>query len=197
MYTYNGAQGWKLASKTLYANQAAGLITAAGVSTSLGVGGQHAELSEAAAELSGVSMATADELYFLIDREELRYMDLTKDLQCEVVFESGTSGGSTGAVWKAFIKGTASGAALGDAVASPDGSITFDAVGNGGTSFIKKTGRKPFNLTSGVLNADEVIVLAIELDAAGSAAADDIRLMLVRLFGTFAPYTDDAVPQTT
>lgn len=172
---------WKLGKKTLWARFAHS-IAAAG--TSLGAGGQIAELSAGASEVHGASMDTADEVYFLVDPkgEDLGDADLTKDLSLELLFESAGGDQDTGVIWGADIKGIAAVEAIGDTKVAADGTIAFDAMTIDAPSKLNLTPRRGFKLASGALAADQLIGLAVTLTSRGDASADEIRLIAARLY---------------
>jgi hypothetical protein len=181
---------WKYGYHTIWPHTAKGLLEVAGVQTSLGAGGAvFSELSLAGSELSGLAMETGDELYDLVDLmgHPGWMMDLTRDIQCQIVFDGGATGGRSGIVWKAFCKGLASGVAMTDVLVSPDGSITFASFTEAAVvSGIFKTEWKPFNVSGAGLATDSFLGVCIELDADGTASADELKLICARLKYTIA-----------
>jgi len=161
---------------------AQGLLTAAGVSASQGAGGQHAALSVADAELTGVTIDLNDELYWELDKAQVNHIDWNHPVLAQVVFESGGGAGDT-PVFKVDIKGIAQDAVYTDAGATPDGTITFPAytvVATGGRAV---TPPQSFGVVD--LSADEGVLVKFTCTNLGSASADEIRLRGVRL--SFVP----------
>jgi len=161
--------------------------------TSFGAGGQIAEVSVGDAEVVGFSVNTADELYWLVDMPW--DIDLRRDILAEVLWESAKSGATAGVAHTLHIKGLAAGAALTDAKSSADGSIAWTAQGCAAPGVLALTGRKPFNVAGTFcteagssqfpreLSAqDEMLLVAYTMTDIGDAAADNIRLLAVRLF---------------
>lgn len=187
------AIGFKLGVVRKYANKFEGLQGAAGVHVSLGVGGQQAEVSAGAANYNGISMATADTVYFLLTP---RWdMDLSRDFWATIGWEMPT-GTDTGVIWKLDMKGVAKGEAVSDAIVAPDASKVFGAVsGNGVNSAICEAGPAAMACAGLFQPAgvpDKVIQCAVTLNNSGDASADEIRLLYVDFAYTVGMTTDEA-----
>ncbi len=97
--------------------------------SSLGAGGQLEPVSVAAAEAHGFAMTDADEIYWLLDMEELWDANLQQDLHFRVLAETETAAAAaTAVIFSLAAKGFASGVALTDCKSTPDGSITFASI---------------------------------------------------------------------
>lgn len=170
----------KLVRHTLWA-RFAHCIAADG--TSLGAGGQVAA-AQADSETHGVSMATSDEIYWLVDPvSDLWMFNLAKDIAAEVVYTSTGGTADTGVDWSLAIKGYVEDAAFGDCKSTPDGSITFAAETTLAAGDIMVTPRRGFALAAADLVGDQMAAVALTLSDSGDASADEIVAMCVRLYG--------------
>lgn len=151
------------------------------------------ELSVAVSELAGLRLDTADELYALIDVNELSHFDLNQDLHALATVESGKTGTTTGVILTMNLKGVSSAEAFTDAKVAPDSTITFPTFNC--TASIPKDTAKQAAAAKGLFVADRFIMLAITCTNKGDAAADDIRLLSITLFGTAAFLTADGHPK--
>lgn len=163
---------------------------------SLGTGTpSHVEVL-AAAQLTGIAMATNDEVFWYLTRNQLWDADLSKDVEARLIFMSTGGASDTGVDFKAFIKGCAAAEAITAANSSADGSITFPAQTIAGANKVEATPFKPFNVPE-TLEDDLLIMLAAELDDSGDASADEIKLLGIELKYTRRICTADGVPERT
>lgn len=174
-----------LGRKTIWYNQMS-LLAVEGtpnILASLGAGTPDiSEAGVAAAEQAGIKMDTADEVYGRVDLKELDF-NPNFDMLGQVVYQVGEASKS-GIDWLLSIKGVANLAAESDAKVSPDGLATFAAGSNVNAGAIVTTEMRAFGLTAGVLADDELLQIAAELDDKGTATADNIWLIAVRLWFT-------------
>lgn len=183
----------KLVARTFYPAGRFGLVN---TDVSAGVGGQKAQVSVAAVELNGLTMATGDDIYMWLDpKGDLWDFDLTKDLHVALVIESAGGAADADIDFTVHLKGVAATIALTDAKVSADGTITFDAVTITTVGGIQVVPAKHANV-AGLFSADEMILMAITLADSGDASADEIRLIAVRVFGTLKFCTDVASEST-
>jgi len=159
--------------------------------TSLGVGGQIAELA-AASELEGISMATGDDIYTALSLRAYDF-DLEQDLQARLLFESTSTDADTGVSWSLAAKGIDVGQVIGDAKVTPDGSVTFaDKTMTSTASVLTATEWASLSVAGelGALDAnnedfiaDALVALAVTLTSSGTASADELKLVAVELRG--------------
>lgn len=186
------AMEWRKGGIKLEAAQANSLLTASGVSVSEG-GGQHAALTGtagAASQLTGTTMATADEMYFILSPySDLWMADLTRDLQFRIAYQGGNAADAS-IVWKAHIAAMASGDDIVDAVASADKVITFPNQTIVATDDFMVTETRGFGLAgTEYVDSDgnpdkDAIVICVELDSSGDASADELVFIYADLLFT-------------
>ena len=187
----------KLFAHTLYANHAQSQLGTAGVGTGQGAGTPLQLAHTGYTGLVGVAMAAAaDEVaWFLDPKGEFSFIDFGRDIQAEVIFEHSATDADT-PVWKAFMKGIAKQAALSDPDSSSDGSITWAAHTCSTTdNSLEVTTRRGFKLTADVLEDDEMVIVNLECDSLGSASANEIILIGLRLYGTLKMTNDPPIPR--
>ena len=140
--------------------------------------------SVAASELAAVALDSNDEVYCLLDLAEF-FVNRETDFSAQLCFEvAGTS--ETGIDFSMHMKGIVAGAAFSDAKSSADKSITFAAAVNTLAGELVITERRSFGFKKGStheLVSDDMIQFAITLDDKGTAAANEIHLHSVRIFG--------------
>ena len=177
---YDESMAYKFGYDRKWANDMEGLQGAAGVSVSLGVGGQQAEVSPNTCEYNGVTMATSDELYFLLNPRKWD-CDFSRDIQALIGFQL-TTGADTGVLWDLHMKGVAVGQALSDAKASADATKAFPAVSGVPAGSVNdgllETVWASMNC-AGLFVGDSMIQCAVTLTNSGDAAGDEIRLLYV------------------
>lgn len=185
------AMKWKYAWAVQWFHQALGILKNTGVSEGAG-GATELTGAVAAAEMTRLPMATADELYFAFDCVcELGDFDLTKDIHCQVLFDTSGGAADTGIDFTAHAKGLLDGVAWTDTKVSADGTITFPAkTTTAGTGSIEKTAWQAFDIGAAAIESDEVLGVAITLADSGDASADEIGLLAVRLRGERQACTD-------
>ena len=127
-------------------------------------------------------MDAADEIVWPIDMKQLWDADLSRDFLIQIAWVN-TAAADAGCVWKVFGKGFASGAALTTPSSAADGTITYAAQTAAGANAINYSTIRGLGV-AGELLTDEMFGLAVELDALGAAAANEIGVHCVRLFYT-------------
>ena len=178
----------KLVGLTLWPALAQGINPVATNAAAMkGLGSGTPSLAEpvAAANVVGLAMDAADDITWLLTQAALWNFDLSRDILAEIIYASTGGAADTGIVWKAFIKGIAAAAALSAVTTSADGTITFATETDTGADAIDVTERQAFNV-KGLLDSDLLIGVTAELDSIGIAAADEIHLICVNLYGTHA-----------
>ena len=179
----------KLVGLTLWPALAQGINPVATNAAAMkGLGSGTPSLAEivAAANVVGLAMDAADDITWLLTQADLWNFDLTNhDILAEIIYASTGGAADTGIVWKAFIKGIAAAAALSAVTTSADGTITFATETDTGADAIDVTERQAFNV-AGLLSSDPLIGVTAELDSIGIAAADEIHLICMNLYGTHA-----------
>lgn len=174
-----------LGRKTIMYHQMSTILVEGSPNLMAALGAGTPDVSEggvAAAEQAGIKMDTADEVYGWVDPKELD-INPNFDMLGQIVYQVGEA--SKSAIdWLLSIKGVAAGAAASDAKVSPDGLATFAAGSNTTAGAIIVTEMRAFGLTKGVLADDELLQICAELDDKGTATADNIWLVAVRLWFT-------------
>lgn len=181
-------------------------IDAAGASLGAGVP-PVGEVSVAAAEYMALPVDTGDEAYCLFDPQgDLGQFDLGKDIAAQIVFESANAA-PTGIILAIAMKGVAEGVAVSDAKVTPDGSVTFATQNGGGAGLVKATNWAALGVAgelhtetpalSGNFVPDQLIQVAVTLTDRGASAADQIRLIALRLRGTRRLFNSRGLKEVT
>jgi hypothetical protein len=169
-------------------------LGANGVSLGGAPGGQIAELV-AAAELNGLSMDTADEVYDIVDFNAADF-DLAQDIHARLIYID-TAAAIDGSIsWTIDMKGLAVGEAVGDAKATPDGTATFVNATTTATPNLVKATEWAALQVAGEMTADILTMYAVTLTSRGDAAADELMLIAVQFRG-HRKITNDTGRQST
>jgi hypothetical protein len=166
--------------------------------TGLGAGPAVAAEVVAAAEVAGVAMDTADELYFVVSKARLLEagFDLEEDIHARVECAFTDSSAVANVDWTLHAKGVAAGAALTDAKSSADGVCTFPAIGSDAVGRVEATPWQPL-VAAGVFKDDLLVLFAVTLADKGTATADLTWLLGVTLRGQRRLTAEDGVKKLT
>lgn len=171
----------KLGKKILWPHQAQTLVIVGGTTPDVHAGqqaGNPALLEVSTFGVNSMLFDSGDEIGWMFPREFLWDADLQEDIRLKLVTtQLGTV--ETGIDWIASIKGFANAAALtGFAAAdSPDGSIVFPALVGAIAFEVMETDSIGFALTKGVLAADTLIGITVELQDKGTQTANQNGLI--------------------
>ena len=135
-------------------------------------------------------------MYFAIARDELWDLDLSKELEARLIYESAGDAADTSVVFKGWIKGVALGEALSDAKSSEDGTCTWTEPALGGADKLEATNWEGLGV-AGKLGDDTLLMFAVECDADGDCDADELILLALQLRGTGQICNADMVPERT
>lgn len=184
----DGAMKWKKIRKSFKLMFGGGMVPIGATEspmTSLGAGAPAAPTAGcvAAAELTGVAMTTADEVYVDIPIEDLDGFDLEGDLQAYLRGEFTDAGAVANVDFTLHVKGFANGVPSGDAKVSADATVTFPALSGPASGSQFKTPEIGLN-APGVFANDARIVCAVTLADIGTATADLTFVKELVLVGT-------------
>jgi hypothetical protein len=169
------AVAWKFGYKVFYPQQTGLVLTTA----SEGAGGQLAANS-GDGQLISMTMATADEVFWMLSIDDLADVDLSNDIQCRVTYDNSSAGSDTGVIWKVVMKGFAAGIALSDAAATPDGSATFAAAAPVASGGLMQTEWAALGV-AGELASDAMVTVGVQLTDDGTTTADELELIALSL----------------
>lgn len=174
MPTRDSNISWKLKREWIPVHMMAGFLESAGVQTSLGAGGTVFREALAAAQLSGIQMTTADEIF--------HYWPLPWDLDKDspIWFRlhfTHDAADLDSPVFKVFVKGIGEGVAISAANATPDETITITHPVAAVVAGLEVTDWGKSSSHTYIASTDLALLLAVELDALGGATADEITLL--------------------
>jgi hypothetical protein len=190
----DNAMQWKQGCICLKAKGAEGLDNDGTSSVGLGAGAPTMEPMVAAAELVGMTLAEADELYWLIDLEaEGIDIDPSKDLLAEVVCVHTGGAADTGLEATVTVKGVSAIEAITDGKVTPDGSYQWSTVDCGAVDAAVIFPKAPLNVAGAFATydadgfetaRDRFLLVSFTYDTNGTAADDELFLRSVNLYYT-------------
>jgi hypothetical protein len=165
---------WKLKREWIPVHMMSGFLESAGVQTSLGAGGTVFKEALAAAQISGIQMTTADEIFHYWPLP----WDLDKDspLWFRLHFAHDAADLDT-PVFKVFVKGIGEAALLTAANATPDETLSISHAVAANAGGLEITDWAKSASQGYISSTDRALLLAVELDALGGAGADEITLL--------------------
>lgn len=166
---------------------------------SLGVGGQLAAGSVAAAEFNVFTCATGDDIYWRIPLKSLWDCDFSRDIQAEVFYESSVAD-DTLISMSVAMKGVAVGVAFTDAKVDPDGTALWTGlVTSAVASAPSTTGARGIGVAGAFatftdtvfprrrVTEDLYLLVAFTMVDDGDASADEIGIIDVLLHYVWEP----------
>lgn len=165
---------WKLKREYIPVHMMAGLLEATNLLTSLGAGTTVFKEAVAAAQISGLQLTTADEIfhYWPLPWD----LDRGSPLRFRLHFIH-SAGDADSPVFKVFYKGIGKQIAVDAANSSEDEVLSITHLCVATADALEITNWKRSDSHHKIVTADRALLIAVELDALGGASADEIALM--------------------
>ena len=184
----DAAMAYKRAALFLPAAIGRGAFTTTDTIFTVAGGAAVVTAMQADSELHGLAMAASgDEMYWFVDpKTDMWMFDFTRDLHAQVVYTHTAAAADAGIDWIVSVKGVAEGEALSDAGATPDGTVSLAADTATAVADSLEVTSEGAMVTADELTDDDLLMFKCECDDIGAAAADEILLIGLRIFGTMS-----------